>query len=245
MKEEERGEIEAAIGYRFANASRLERALTHRSRRQEGPIGDNEQLEFLGDALLSLVVGEHLVARFPDWSEGQLSKGRAQLVNARSLEQAGRRLGLGGHLRLGPGEDKTGGREKRKLVANAYEALAGAVYLDGGLEAAAEFVRRSLVEPAEPGWLTAEDAKSALQEWLQKRGLGPARYRVVREAGPDHAKRFHVEVTLDGRVLAAGEGTSKKEAEQAAAGLAFARLEKEAQKGPAGCGTGRGSEADE
>jgi ribonuclease III len=245
MTEEERAEVEAAIGYRFAEASRLERALTHRSRRQEGPVADNEQLEFLGDALLGLVVGQHLVAGFPDWSEGQLSKGRARLVNAHSLEQAGRRLDLGRRLRLGPGEDKTGGREKRKLVADAYEALAGAIYLDGGLEQAAAFVRRSLIDPAAPGWLTAEDAKSSLQEWLQKRGLGPARYRVVREAGPDHAKRFHVEVTLDERVLASGEGTSKKEAEQQAAGLALARLEKEAQGAPGECETERGGKADE
>jgi ribonuclease III len=245
MTEEERAEVEAAIGYRFAEASRLERALTHRSRRQEGPIADNEKLEFLGDAVLGLVVGQHLVADFPDWSEGQLSKGRARLVNAHSLEQAGRRLDLGRHLRLGPAEDRAGGREKRKLVADAYEALAGAIYLDGGLEPAAAFVRRSLIEPAAPGWLTAEDAKSSLQEWLQSRGPGLARYRVVREAGPDHAKRFHVEVELGGRVLASGEGTSKKEAEQQAAGLALARLQKEAREGPEERGAGRGGDADE
>jgi len=228
MTEEEREEIEAAIGYRFSEAAWLERALTHRSRRQEGSLADNERLEFLGDALLSLVVAEHLVEQFPGWTEGQLSKGRAKLVNARSLEQAGRRLKLGQHLRLGPGEAKTGGREKRTLVADAYEALAGAIYFDGGLGPAAAFVRRSLVEPAELGSLTAADAKSSLQEWLQKRRMGMARYRVVREAGPDHAKRFQVEVAVDGRVVASGEGTSKKEAEQAAAGLALVRLEKDA-----------------
>lgn len=234
MTDEERAAIEAAIGYRFGDAELLERALTHRSRRQEGATADNEQLEFLGDALVSLIVGESLVRGFPGWSEGQLSKRRARLVSGRSLEQAGRRLSLGRHLRLGRSEEQAGGREKRTLLADAYEALAAAIYFDGGLEAAARMVGRTLLEPAEcaaaepPG---AADSKSSLQEWLQKRGLRPARYEVIREAGPDHAKWFVVEVKLDGRALASGEGASKKEAEQAAAGLALARLEEEAQRG--------------
>jgi ribonuclease III len=234
MTEEERAAIEAAIGYRFTEAGLLERSLTHRSRRQEGANADNEQLEFLGDALVGLIVGEHLVRSFPGWSEGQLSKGRARLVNARSLAEAGRQLDLGRYLRLGRSEEKAGGREKRTLVADAYEALAAAIYFDGGLEPAAGFVRRTLVEPAEraaAGSLAATDPKSSLQEWLQKRGLRPVKYDVVREAGPDHAKRFVVEVRLDGRALASGEGASKKEAEQAAAGLALGRLEEEAQRG--------------
>jgi ribonuclease-3 len=234
MTDEERATIEAAIGYRFADPRLLERALTHRSLRQEGATADNEQLEFLGDALVNLIVGEHLVRRFPGWSEGHLSKGRARLVNGRSLEQAGRRLALGRHLRLGRSEEQAGGREKRTLLADAYEALAAAIYFDGGLAPAVGFIQQTLVEPAErapAGPLAVTDPKSSLQEWLQKRGLRPARYDVVREAGPDHAKRFVVEVSLDGRVLASGEGASKKEAEQIAAGLALARLEDEAQRG--------------
>jgi ribonuclease-3 len=231
MNENERAEIEAALGYRFTRPELLECALTHRSfRALDALIGYNEQLEFLGDAVLGLLLGDYLIRQFPDWSEGALSKTRAKLASSASLAGAGRRLDLGRDLRLGPGEEKTGGREKRTLLANAYEALVAAVYLDGGLEAAAGFVRRSLIDPAfvrPPESFAASDHKSALQEWLQARGLRLAVYRVVAETGPDHAKTFQVEVAAGGRVLASSEGMTKKAAEQAAAAQALERLREE------------------
>jgi len=231
MNESERAEIEAALGYRFTRPELLECALTHRSfRALDAASGYNEQLEFLGDAVLGLLLGEYLVRQFPDWTEGALSKTRAKLASAHSLSAVGRRLGLGRYLRLGPGEEKTGGREKRTLLANAYEALVAAVYLDGGLEASARFVRESLVVPAfvrPPESFAASDHKSALQEWLQARGLRLAAYRVVAETGPDHAKTFLVEVEAGGRALARSEGMTKKEAEQAAAARALERLREE------------------
>ncbi len=233
MNEAEREEVEAAIGCHFKQPELLGRALTHRSYRACDPSADhNEQLEFLGDAVLGLLLGEFLVREFPAWAEGNLSKTRARLASARSLCEASRRLGLGRYLRLGPGEEKTGGREKRTLLANAYEALVAAIFLDGGLEAAARFVRQSLIVPAferAPESLAASDHKSALQEWLQARGLRLAEYRVVRETGPDHAKTFLVEVEAGGRALARSEGTTKKEAEQAAAACALEQLRREAK----------------
>lgn len=229
----ERERIEAAIGHRFRQPELLECALTHRSFRVRDPLCDhNELLEFLGDAVLGLILGEFLIRQFPAWSEGNLSKARARLASTRALYEASFRLGLGGFLRLGPGEEKTGGREKRTLLANAYEAVTAAIYLDQGLEAAADFVRSSLIRvvterPTDA--LAASDHKSALQEWLQAHGLRLAEYRVVSESGPDHAKNFLIEVKADGRILARGEGRSKKEAEQGAAAQALGRLHAEAK----------------
>jgi len=231
MKETERTALEAALGYQFRSPERLARALTHRSHRSAAEAGespeDNERLEFLGDSVLGLVVSELLLERFPHWSEGQLSKSRARLVSARALAGAAQRLEFGRYLRLGRGEEKTGGREKTALLADAYEAVVAAVYLDAGLEAAASLVRRSLVEHAlrEHGeGLGQADYKSALQELLQARGMPPADYRVVRETGPDHRKRFFVELIVAGQRRAAAEGASKKEAEQEAARLALEEL---------------------
>ena len=174
-----------------------------------------------------MLVSEHLIGAFPDWSEGQLSKSRARLVNAASLCSAARRLGLGEHLRLGRGEEKTGGRGKPALLADAFEAVVAAIYLDGGLPAAREFVGRALLEAAieaEGSQLERSDHKSELREFLQARGLPAARYDVVREDGPDHRKTFWVEVSVDGRVSATGTGPSKKEAEQSAAEQALEQL---------------------
>ncbi len=233
MNEDERAEVEAKISHRFERPELLDRALTHRSfRARDAAAGDNEQLEFLGDAVLGLLLGEYLVRQFPGWSEGELSKTRARLASASALCEASRRLDLGRFLRLGPGEEKTGGRNKRTLLANAYEALLAALYLDGGLPAARRFVEQWLVQPAfeRPAeTLAASDYKSALQEWLQARGQRLASYRVVRETGPEHAKRFLVEVDAGNRVLGRSEGASKKEAEQAAAACALERLRQEAE----------------
>ncbi len=239
-------QLEERLGYRFAKPDLLERALTHSSaipelranHAAESTAGllpqDNEQLEFLGDAVLDMLASEYLLAAFPDWSEGQLSKSRARMVNARALELAARRLRLGEHLRLGRGEEKTGGREKPALLADALEAVIAAIYLEGGLEAARQVLRRVLFEFAleERGERIADsDRKSALQEFLQGRGQPPAEYRLAAETGPDHQKKFEIEVWVGGERMASGHGSTKKEAEQRAAHTALERLEQTAQAG--------------
>jgi ribonuclease III len=224
-------ELESVLGHRFRDPRLLLRALTHSSRipecESDEPVEDNEKLEFLGDAVLELVVSEQLVRVFPSWGEGKLSKSRARLVNASALSLAAQRLGLGRHLRLGRGEEKTGGRSKPALLADAYEAVIAAIYLDSGLEAARGFVNRSLVEGAmtvEAERLGRTDHKSALQELLQSRGIAPGSYHIVEETGPDHRKIFRVEVRIAGNITAAGTGKTKKEAEQLAAVAALNML---------------------
>jgi len=227
MTEEEREELEAILGHHFRRPEWLDRALTHRSLRERAGELDNEPLEFLGDRVLGLVTSERLLSSFPHWDAGKLSKGLARLVSASSLCAAAQRLRLGGFLRLGRGEEKTGGREKKRLLADAYEAIAGAIYLDAGLSAAQAFLCRTLLDPALTGeveGLEQPDHKSALQEWLQQRARAKAEYRVQRETGPEHQKIFEVEVWQDDRRLSAAEGRSKKEAEQAAARLALESL---------------------
>jgi ribonuclease III len=238
--------LEERLGYKFSTRELLERALTHssavpelRAAGAEETVSallsrDNERLEFLGDAVLELLTSEHLLVTFPEWSEGQLSKSRARIVNASSLEAAARRLRLGEHLRLGRGEEKTGGREKQTLLADAFEAVVAAVYLDGGLGAAREILQRVLFEQAieERGERISEsDRKSALQELLQGQGRAPAEYRVAGESGPDHQKVFQIEVWIDGECVATGEGSTKKEAEQRAARSALEQLERAEAKG--------------
>jgi ribonuclease-3 len=238
--------FEERLGYRFSTRELLGRALTHSSAvpelrsvdAEEAASAllprDNERLEFLGDAVLELLASEYLLATFPEWSEGQLSKSRARIVNAGSLEAAARRLRLGEHLRLGRGEEKTGGREKQTLLADAFEAVVAAVYLDGGLGAVREVLRKVLFEQAleERGDRISEsDRKSALQELLQGRGRAPAEYRVAGESGPDHQKVFQIEVWIDGECMATGEGSTKKEAEQLAARSALEQLERAEAEG--------------
>lgn len=238
--------LEERLGYKFSTRELLERALTHSSAipelrgaaAEEAGIAlhptDNERLEFLGDAVLELLASEYLLANFPEWSEGQLSKSRARIVNASSLEVAARRLRLGEHLRLGRGEEKTGGREKQTLLADAFEAVVAAVYLDSGLGAARGVLRRVLFEQAleERGERISEsDRKSALQEFLQGRGKPPAEYRLAGESGPDHQKLFQIEVWVNGECMATGEGSTKKEAEQRAARRALEQLEQMEAKG--------------
>ena len=232
MNDSERQALEAALGHQFADIAWLERALTHRSHAFNSGAPHNERLEFLGDSVLGLVVSRALVLKFPDWDEGRLSKARARLVSVDSAEQAAARLNLGYHLRLGPGEEKTGGRNKQNLLADAYEAVVGAIFRDAGFEAAASFVERSLLhDPAAITELLAEpDHKSALQEWLQSRGLHPAEYCVIAETGPEHAKMFRISVRVEGRALAEAEGRSKKSAQQAAAFLVLKQLREEASQ---------------
>ncbi len=223
-------EIETRVGHRFRDRGLLEQALTHRSRAAEdasGGVLDNESLEFLGDAVLGLVVAEALFRQYPGYDEGQKSKIKAAVVSTQSLAQHAERIGLGDHLLLGRGEEKTGGRSKPALLADAYEALIAAIYLDGGLDAAAAFLQRELKDVIDAGstQTIARDYKSALQERLQASGHPLPEYRISGESGPDHRKTFSVEVVVDGDVLGAANGRAKKEAEQEAARLALTRLD--------------------
>ncbi len=226
--------LESLLGHRFERSDWLERALTHSSWMAENApkdgsagIDDNEKLEFLGDAVLALVVSEALLTNFPAWREGELSKARATLVNSGALAEAARRLDLGAHLRLGRGEEKTGGRQKTALLADAYEAVVAALFLDAGLPAARTFIEGSLLSwglAQQTERLGQADRKSHLQELLQAHGWPPATYRVVGQTGPDHRKVFEVEVIVGGRATAFGQGSSKKEAEQIAASGAIEQL---------------------
>lgn len=235
------------FGYRFERPELLTWALTHRSLVYEtrpetlpDPASDNEQLEFVGDAVLGLAVAESLFRRFPNSREGELTRLRASLVSRRHLSSVAAGIGLGEVLRLGRGEEQSGGRKKPALLANALEAVIAALYLDGGLPAARAFIEKQIVEPAIPELKLAikegdtfsgaiGDHKSALQEHLQATGAGQPEYVLTAQSGPDHQKRFRVEVRIaDGSggtiPLAESEGTTKKQAQQEAARLAFARL---------------------
>ena len=223
-------EIERRIGYRFKDRGLLEHALTHKSRAAEdvsGGVADNESLEFLGDAVLGLVVASALFRRYPTFDEGHKSKMKAFIVSTQSLAKRAELMRLGDHLILGRGEEKTGGRFKLALRADAYEALIAAIYLDGGLEAAETFLLRELHEDIDSGSMqefVGQDYKSALQERVQALGVALPEYRVAGESGPDHRKTFSVDVVVNGEVLGSASGKAKKEAEQEAARLALLRL---------------------
>ena len=231
----------------FQRPELLAWALTHRSLAYEtnpenlpDPASDNEQLEFVGDAVLGLVVAESLFRRFPNSREGELTRLRASLVSRRHLSGVAARIGIGDLLRLGRGEEQSGGRKKPALLANAIEAVIAALYLDGGLPAARDFIEKHIIEPAIPELNIAlqagdtfsgaiGDHKSALQEHLQAAGSGQPQYVLTAQSGPDHQKRFRVEVRVtDGsggsRALAESEGNTKKQAQQEAARIAFERL---------------------
>jgi ribonuclease-3 len=235
------------FGYRFQNPSLLTLALTHSSlayeRNPEGtrePGTDNEQLEFIGDAVLGLIAAEALYRRFPSSREGDLTRLRASLVSSRNLAEVAQGIGLGSMLRLGRGEEHSGGHKKPALLANALEAVIAAMYLDGGLTPAREFVHRHIVEPADAelaGVLDSSetfsgavgDYKSALQEHLQAKGAGQPRYVMTDQSGPDHKKRFRIEVRVADKgggfiTLADAEGSTKKLAQQEAARRALAGL---------------------
>ncbi|MDQ2833831.1 MAG: ribonuclease III [Acidobacteriota bacterium] len=243
------------FGHIFQRPELLTWALTHRSLAYEtnpeslpSPAADNEQLEFVGDAVLGLIVAEALFRRFPASREGELTRLRASLVSRRHLGEVGARIDLGSLLRLGRGEEHSGGRKKTALLANALEAVIAALYLDGGLPAARSFIDRHIIEPALPALHLAlqsgdtfsgaiGDHKSALQEHLQATGAGQPRYVLTEESGPDHQKRFRVEVRIDlpsqgSRTLAESDGPTKKQAQQDAARLAFQRLLAEAERQP-------------
>jgi ribonuclease-3 len=225
--------LEQRIGYRFKDRGMLEHALTHRSRVHEdasGGVFDNESMEFLGDSVLGFVIAAMLFREFPQHNEGQKSKLKASLVSAAALARLGERLNLGEFLILGRGEEKTGGRRKHAIIADCYEALIAAIYLDGGIEPAEKFIANefsTLIEEARrtgSGASFTDDWKSALQEYLQSGGRGLPVYRLAAEVGPDHRKSFVVEVMVDGEAVAKAEGRSKKEAAQLAARAALERL---------------------
>lgn len=223
-------DLEQRIGYRFTDRGLLEHALTHKSRAAEdisGGVFDNESLEFLGDAVLGLVVADALFHRYPDYSEGQKSKIKASVVSTQSLARHAEQIRLGEHLLLGRGEEKTGGRFKQALLADAYEALIAAIYLDGGLPAIQEFLERELGDAIHAGStqdVVGLDYKSALQERVQALGKSLPEYRIASESGPDHRKAFTIDVIVGGEVLGSATGKAKKEAEQEAARIALARL---------------------
>lgn len=220
--------LEAQLGLTFRDPGLLRQALRHSSYAHENPDQgpSNEQLEFLGDAVLSLTVSHLLLEAFPGSPEGELSQRRAALVNTRTLAAVARRLRLGDFLLLGKGEERQGGRQKPSLLADALEAVLAAVYLDQGLQAAARLVETwlgPLLAAQEES--EVQDAKTRLQEWLQARGQTPPQYEVLEENGPSHARIFRVALRLGGETLAEGRGRSKKAAEQEAARQALSALQ--------------------
>jgi len=222
--------LQRAIDYRFRDRGLLEHAMTHTSRANEdvsGGVVDNESLEFLGDAVLGFVIADLLFREFPGTNEGQKSKMKAMLVSTATLARQAERLSLGDHLILGRGEEKTGGRRKQALLADGYEALIAAIYLDGGVEQARAFVQRefaALVADAREHGLAGQDHKSALQEYSQSNELPLPDYRLAGTLGPDHRKLFQMQVVMGGEVLGEGSGPSKKEAEQEAARVTLEKL---------------------
>lgn len=223
-------DIETQLGYRFRNPELLATALTHRSLSATTQAPHNEKLEFLGDSVLELVVSDLLMRQFPQCHEGELSKLRASLVNTRTLARKARELGLGQALRLGKGEEKNGGRNKDSILAAGYEAVLGAVYLDRGFTAARRVLARQFAGEIRSHTLAAiGDWKTRLQEITQKLFRATPTYDVLQETGPDHAKRFAVQISVGERIFGRGEGHSKKSAEQAAAMEALQALQTEAQ----------------
>ena len=225
-------ELEGKIGYRFRDRGLLDRALTHRSFAYESsmegqPVGDYESLEFLGDAILGFLIAEFLYLTYFDLSEGEFTKIRAHLVSTRQLSTLSKVLDLGAFMNFSRGEEKTGGPNKKAILADVFESLVAAIYLDGEMNAAREFVL-SQFEPrfAEiaRGELTFRDYKSALQESLHRLGRSSPRYRVLSETGPEHRKEFLVSVNCEGQELSRGSGKTKKEAEQQAAERTLQRL---------------------
>ena len=226
-REEDRFEgLELKLGYRFADPARLEQALTHSS--LAGAGGDrgssNERLEFLGDRVLGVIVAHLLIQQFPDENEGALARRHAALVRKEALARVAEELGLGDHVQISRGEDETGGRKNSGLLADACEAVIGALFLDGGLPAAEAFVHGCWQTLVDEDTTPPKDAKTQLQEWAQGLGLALPQYRETAREGPPHAPMFSVEVTVSGIAPVMGIGPSKRAAEQAAADAALARV---------------------
>lgn len=215
--------MQQILNYTYQSTLLLEEALTHSSYANEHRthhVKDNERLEFLGDAILDLIISEYLFKKFPDMPEGDLSKIRASIVCEGSLAKMARKIHLGNYILLGKGEELTGGRERSSILADAFEAVTGSLFLDGGFDRARGFIHETLVmevEQTESIETLYTDYKTLLQECIQKVSMSPIHYEVVGEEGPDHDKHFYVEVFHEDRSLGKGVGKSKKEAEQDAA----------------------------
>ena len=217
-------DLENAIGYRFRNISLLQNALTHSSyanERWHNSLLSNERLEFLGDSVLGMLVAEYLFRTFPDRPEGELTRMRADMVCEKTLAAAANRIGLGNHLLLGHGEEQGGGRSRESILADAVESVIAACFLDGGLDAALNFVRQFILVEVPVTKLHNTDYKTALQELVQQKKNQVLSYALVGQSGPDHDKQFDVEVMLNGTVVGRGTGRSKKRAEQDAARAAI------------------------
>ena len=220
-------DLEAAIGYHFNNITLLQNALAHSSyanERWHDSLKSNERLEFLGDSILGMVVAEYLYRNFPDRPEGDLTRMRADMVCERSLAQVAERIDLGKHLLLGNGEETGGGRKRDSILADAVESVIAACFLDGGMESARNFINTFVLTNVPVKKLQNVDYKTALQELVQQKKNQVLSYALVGESGPDHDKRFEVELTLNGQVVGHGIGSSKKRAEQDAARNAMEAL---------------------
>ena len=220
-------ELEKAIGHSFRDITLLENALTHSSYANEhfhNSLRSNERLEFLGDSILGMIVADHLYRNFPDRPEGELTRMRADMVCEQSLALIAGKIGLGTYLMLGHGEERFGGRSRNSILADAVESVIAACYLDGGYEAALGFVTAFVLSDIPVVKFHNTDYKTALQERVQQKKNQTLSYHLVGEEGPDHDKRFRVEVCLNGAVVGSGTGTSKKRAEQDAARAALEGL---------------------
>ena len=220
-------ELEKAIGYQFRNITLLQNALSHSSyanERWHDSLKSNERLEFLGDSVLGMLVAEHLYRTFPDRLEGELTRMRADMVCEKTLAKVANRLDLGRHLMLGKGEESGGGRNRDSILADAVESVLAACYLDGGMDAAVQFVQKFILVNVPVTKLHNADYKTALQELVQQKKNQVIAYRLVGESGPDHDKQCRVELTINGETVGFGVGSSKKRAEQAAAQAAIEKL---------------------
>ncbi len=220
-------DLEAAIGYKFHNISLLQNALTHSSyanERWHNSLLSNERLEFLGDSVLGMLVADFLYSTFPDRPEGELTRMRADMVCEHTLALVANRIRLGQHLQLGHGEERLGGRSRESILADATESVIAACFLDGGLEAAAQFVKRFILVEVPVSRPHNMDYKTALQELVQQKKNQTLTYTLVGQSGPDHDKVFAVDVCLNGETVGSGSGSSKKRAEQMAAKSAMEKL---------------------
>ncbi|MBE6975491.1 MAG: ribonuclease III [Ruminococcaceae bacterium] len=220
-------DLEEAMGYRFRNLSLLQNALSHSSyanERYHNSLMSNERLEFLGDSVLGMLVADHLYRNFPDRPEGELTRMRADMVCERTLAKVANELKLGDHLLLGKGEEQGGGRSRNSILADTVESVIAACYLDGGMEAAVQFVQKFILVNVPVTRMHNVDYKTALQELVQQKKHQVLAYRLVGESGPDHDKQFVVELTLNGQLVGTGTGSSKKRAEQMAAREAISKL---------------------
>ena len=217
-------ELQKRLGYSFRDPDRLSAALTHSSYANEHRCPSNERLEFLGDSVLGMVVAAHLYRTFPELPEGRMTRMRSELVCEQSLWEAARQLGLGDYIRLGKGEDQTGGRRRPSILADCVEAIIAAIYLDGGLECAREFIHTVILSKLTNSVTPVSDYKTELQELVQQTPGNTVSYELTGESGPDHDKRFAFVVRLKDETLGSGEGRTKKEAEQMAARAALERL---------------------